>query len=211
MYPLLAFSAGYAFQKIYEYTKDLIYIRFLPALTILIVLLWSASFINIYSQPHTRITASNWINEHIPTGSTIAVEHWDDRLPINGSERYNMIELTLYDRPDDQYKWALMNQKLQAADYIVIASNRLYVPLQKLDDCSKYISCYPITSQYYKALFDGKLPFKKVAEFSVYPNIIPSFSFTRINDQTADESFTVYDHPRILIYKHIRPQYSYVY
>ncbi|MFA6533440.1 MAG: hypothetical protein WCT22_05640, partial [Patescibacteria group bacterium] len=90
---------------------------------------------------------------------------------------------------------------LQKSDYIIIASNRLYVPLQKLTDCKKYKVCYLKTAQYYQKLFDNKLSFKKVAEFSSYPNFqILDFKF-QINDDSADESFTVYDHPKILIFK----------
>ena len=96
-----------------------------------------------------------------------------------------------------------MNEKLNRANYIIIASNRLYIPLQKLADCKKYKSCYPMTADYYQKLFSGKLNFKKVAEFSAYPELnIFNIKF-KINDDSADESFTVYDHPKIIIFKKI--------
>ncbi|MDO8270201.1 MAG: hypothetical protein Q7T54_06050, partial [Candidatus Levybacteria bacterium] len=80
--------------------------------------------------------------------------------------------------------------------------NRLYVPLQKLNDCENLPpgKCYPITTSYYQNLFAGKRGFKKVAEFSQYPTI--PFLNIKLNDQGADESFTVYDHPKIIIFKH---------
>ena len=96
-----------------------------------------------------------------------------------------------------------MNEKLKKSDYIIIASNRLYVPLQKLTDCKKYKVCYPKTAEYYKKLFNNQLPFNKVAEFSVYPQLKIGKWKLEINDDTADESFTVYDHPKIFIYKKI--------
>jgi len=108
----------------------------------------------IYSQPNTRTLATNWINQNIPQGTTIAVEHWDDGLPLYGGENYITEQLTIYDQPDDENKWQKMNEKLKKSDYIVIASNRLYVPLQKLTNCKKYKVCYPKTAEYYKKLFN---------------------------------------------------------
>ena len=188
LYPLFALLAGYGLYQLYKRNKLLAY-------TIITgLLMWTFMFLNIYSVPHTRIAASDWIIKNIPEGSTLAVEHWDDRIPLYGGENYNFEELTLYDQPDNENKWRIINEKLKKTDYIIIASNRLYVPLQKLTDCKKYKVCYQKTAEYYKKLFNNQLPFKKVAEFSVYPKL-------KIRDDVADESFTVYDHPKILIFK----------
>ena len=124
-------------------------------------------------------------------------------MPLYGGERYKHEELTLYDQPDDVNKWLVMNEKLKNSDYIIIASNRLYTPLRKLSDCQKYRSCFPKTADYYKKLFSNQLPFRKVAEFSSYPQLTIGNYQLSIPDDSADESFTVYDHPKILIYKKI--------
>ncbi|MFA6081523.1 MAG: glycosyltransferase family 39 protein [Patescibacteria group bacterium] len=195
LYPFFAILAGFGLYKLYEACKLLAYAFIACAL------LWSFMFLNIYSFPHTRISATDWILKNIPEGSTLAVEHWDDRVPTYGGEKYQYQELTLYDQPDDENKWEIIDQKLQKSDYIIIASNRLYVPLQKLTDCKKYKVCYLKTAEYYQKLFSNKLHFKKVAEFSSYPNFqFLNFKF-QISDDSADESFTVYDHPKILIFK----------
>jgi len=217
IYPFLAIMAGYAIYrienakfKIKSYRSKLKTYNFklslLTKLIIVIAMLWTLLFVNIYSQPHTRIAATEWILKNIPTGTTLAVEHWDDRLPLFGGERYNFVELTLYDQPDDFQKWQILTEKLKQTDYIVIASNRLYIPLQKLADCQKYKICYPRTAQYYKKLFKEAeittdLKFKKVAEFEVLPHFSIFGLFISINDQNADESFTVYDHPKVIIFK----------
>ncbi|HRN71473.1 MAG TPA: hypothetical protein PLS49_09955, partial [Candidatus Woesebacteria bacterium] len=95
-------------------------------------------------------------------------------------------------------------EKLQRTDYIIIASNRLYTPLQRLKDCKGNTDrCYPKTAEYYQKLFNEKLGFTKVAEFTSYPRIpLGPWTFEIIDD-TADESFTVYDHPKIMIFRKI--------
>ncbi len=190
LYPFLSLMTGYALSRIK------IYKWFLA-----LAFLWTILFVNIYSKEHTRLTASQWINNNIPIGSTLSIEHWDDLLPAFNSSRYKYVEMNLYDLPDNNLKWNLINQKIDQADYIILASNRLYIPLQKLSDCSKYSSCYPKTAEYYKKLFSGKLGFTKVAEFTVYPGIRIGDWKLEIKDDSADESFTVYDHPKIIIFK----------
>ncbi len=186
LYPFFALMAGYGLWK-------LIKNKIILSIILTVCLLWTFLFLNIYSHQHPRITATKWIEQNIPAGATLAVEHWDDALPLMGGERYKFVEMTLYDQPDNQQKWLILNEKLNQADYIIISSNRLYVPLQKLSDCNKYKLCYPKTADYYRRLFNNQLPFRKVAEFSVSPLFI--------NDQSADESFTVYDHPKVLIFQ----------
>lgn len=174
--------------------------------TLLILLslatLWTTSFLHIYLQPHTRVAASDWMLENIPPGSTIAAEHWDDRLPLSGGERFRYVELPLYEQPDDQNKWRLINANFNQADYIVLASNRLFTPLPKLANCSRTPErCYPLTTEYYEQLFAGKLGFTKVADFTSRPTLPNWLGNLEIVDDNADESFTVYDHPHVIIFK----------
>lgn len=197
LYPFFALLAGYGLYKLYQLYKPLAYAL------VVATLLWSFMFINVYAFPHTRIAATEWILENIPKGSTLAVEHWDDRLPIHGSENYYFEELTIYELPDDKIKWQVLNEKLKKTDYIIIASNRLYIPLSKLSDCNKFKSCYPETAKYYQKLFGGELSFKKIIEFSDYPRLEIGNLKLEINDDSADESFTVYDHPKIMIFKNL--------
>ena len=207
IYPFLAILAGYGLYKI-DCSK-LKALTVLEPLLLIISTLWTLTFVSIYSKPNTRIMATNWINQNIKPHKTLGVEHWDDRLPIYGGDKYNFEELPLYNLPDDNLKWRDINLKLIKLDYIIIASNRLYVPLQKLANCKKYKVCYPKTAEYYQRLFNNKplltsfglIRFKKVAEFAVYPKLTIGPWQLKINDQKADESFTVYDHPKIIIFK----------
>lgn len=164
------------------------------------VLVWPLSFMHIYTQPHTRVLASNWISKHIKPGSILAEESWDDTLPLGNISPYTLVTLPMYD-PDTPEKWLTINNMLARSNYIIISSNRAYVPLQKLTNCKKLPEnrCYPLTAAFYSQLFKGELNFHKVAEFSMKP-VIPFLNIP-INDQRADESFTVYDHPTVMIFQ----------
>lgn len=195
VYPFLTIVAGYGLTKVKHLN------RYLAAVLIGLVIMWTLAFINIYSRPNTRIAASEWIEKNIPSGSTLAVEYWDDRLPSSGSENYSFESLPIYDQPDTVEKWDKIDSQLDRSDYLVIASNRLYGPLMRLTDCAKYRVCYRKSAEYYDKLFSGRYGFRQVAEFSSYPGFTIGKLFVGINDQSADESFTVYDHPKIMIFK----------
>lgn len=208
LYPLLCIFGGLAMHMIVRYLNThikYVFIRFtIFFLIYLTFLIWPISFIKIYTTQNTRTTATDWINNYIPAGKTLAQEHWDDAVPMTGSQKYNIVTLPLYD-PDVPEKWQNINELLNRTDYIIIASNRLYTPLQKLTDCKSLPrdKCYPLTSAYYHNLFNGTLGFQKIVEFTSYPTI-PLLNIP-INDQAADESFTVYDHPKIMIFQKIQP------
>ena len=186
--------------------------------------IWPIMLLSIYGRPHSRVTASQWICDNVASGSMLATEHWDDGLPLNLSEecnpsRYRYIDMTLYD-PDSQEKWQTMEEKLQQTDYILLTSNRLYGSIVGVAER------YPATTKYYESLFNGSLGFKKVAEFTSRPNLPipgifwcftpPGFTYGTISqteecstpgltlvDDYADETWTVYDHPKVIIFQKI--------
>jgi YYY domain-containing protein len=168
-------------------------------------LCWAYAFTRIYTRPHSRITASRWIYDNIPPGSAITSEAWDDGLPLDVDGRrasqYTGIQMQPYaeDDPikytgfvdqDGTFKPGLFDQ-LDQADYIILSSNRVY------DSATRLPMRYPALTRYYHYLFDGELGFEQVADITSYPTLfgIP------IPDQSAEEAFSVYDHPRVLIFK----------
>ncbi len=158
---------------------------------------WAISFFSIYAKESTRITASRWIYQNIPKGEKLLTEHWDDSLPIEippfHPNQYKIEQLTIYDS-DGVQKINYYSEKLSQADYIIVNSRRLYGTLINLPEK------YPITSRYYKLLFSGQLGYSQIAEFSSYPNL---FGLT-INDDKSEETFQVYDHPKVIIFKNTR-------
>lgn len=202
IYPFLAVLSANFLIKIDEYlfkkiSRPLFLIT--NCLLLIAVFIYPISFLSIYSRPITRVTASKWIYENIPNGSTVTYEEWDDGLPLGLPDyppaNFKTESLMMYDF-DTPEKWQKLNEKLAKVDYIFLTSNRAYGSIMKLPEK------YPQTTAYYQSLLNGTGKFKKAAEFTSYPCFPPFgkplFCF---NDDNADESFTVYDHPGVFIFQ----------
>jgi len=159
-------------------------------------------FTSIYHNKHSRVEASEWIYKNFKNGSVIANEHWDDGLPLpvnnNYGKQFTTLELPIFG-PDNEEKWTQMNEVMAQADYYILSSNRGWGSISTVPQM------YPRMSKFYEDIFAGRTKFKKIAEFTSYPALnfrISNFEF-RISfpDDWADESFTVYDHPKVMIYK----------
>ena len=165
-------------------------------LVLLASLVWSIAFTNIYRVPTTRIAASRWIYSNVPCGVTLANEHWDDPLPMRIDNKdgfgscYKGLEINNY-WPDDRHKLDDTLSKLEQADYLILSSNRLYLSIPRLP------RRFPFTIEYYRMLFAGELGFELVYTGTSYPN----FLGIEFNTDNAEEPFTVYDHPKVYIFK----------
>jgi len=164
--------------------------------TVAVTMIWALAFFSIYLKPQTRIVASEWIYQNIPYGTRILNEQWDDGLPIPigkfNSSQYQITSLAMYDT-DNATKMQYLSVNLSNSSYIIFNSRRLYGTIIHLTDK------YPITSKYYRLLFAGKLGYQQVAQFSSYPSLLGLI----INDDTSEETFQVYDHPKVIIFKNI--------
>ena len=188
---------------------DIRYFRRIPNIQYLITgvvllatIFWSLAFVmGVYGTEHSWIVASRWIYDNVPDGSVLATEHWDDDLPLGlpetganiGSHGYRLVELPMYE-DDNEQKYHLLRSRLSEADYVILSTNRLYGAVPNLPER------YPMSTRYYQLLFAGELGFEKVAEFTTYPRLGP-FVF---NDDASDESFTVYDHPKPIVFQKVR-------
>ena len=191
LYPFIAIFAGIGLYNLIKINKKYYFI------TLVLIYLWPLMFLSIYIKPSARVAATEWINKNIPTGKTLLNEHWDDALPLASYSNYKIIQLPVFD-PDTDRKWKIMEEYLRQGDYIILSSNRGYGSIPTVPDI------YPRTAGYYKKLFEGKLSFKKIKEFTSYPSLsylgIP-LTFT---DDFAEENFTVFDHPKVIIFKKYR-------
>jgi len=196
--PLYPFLAIFSAKFLVDFNRTFKNLKFILFLVLTTTFLYSLAFETIYFRPQTRILASNWIYQNIPPGAKVLTEHWDDGLPVStelGNPGFYRIEqLTIYE-PDNQEKINYYAKKLSEADYIVINSRRLYGTLINLPER------YPITSRYYKLLFSGELGYEKVAQFTSYPALKIGKWQIEFNDDSSEETFQVYDHPKVMIFK----------
>ncbi|MCL4261907.1 MAG: phospholipid carrier-dependent glycosyltransferase [Anaerolineae bacterium] len=190
--------------------------------------LYALSFVNMYRQPHPWLAGSAWVYENIPPGALILSEQWDDALPstmlLDGVPRlrseYRNEELTWLtgaDEADDEAKLERNLARLAAGDYLTIMSNRVYGVAPRLN------GRYPLSGQYHQLLFDGSLGYEPVyvttrmptlfgirlyADRFSWPGLTPPdevetllVAHPTLNLGRADESFTVYDQPLLIIFQ----------
>jgi YYY domain-containing protein len=168
--------------------------RWLAPAVVSATALWALAFSNgMYGQLHSRIQASDWIYANIPAGSTLATEHWDDRLPLarpgNDPGKYRYTELALYDQENAE-KRTKLEGVLDQSQYIVMASRKLVGSIPRLPER------YPLATTYYRLLQNGQLGFERVGRIQVEPRLGP----LAFDDSLAQEDFTVYDHPLVEVW-----------
>jgi YYY domain-containing protein len=151
-------------------------------------------------------------------GSALANEgDWDDGLPlrVDGYDPFSGIYIpglnfNMYpdDNPDKLDHFISVYDQ---TEYILISSNRQWGSLPRLPER------FPMTTLHYRHLlgcpddktiqwcysvaqpgmFHGDLGFELVAIFQSDPSLGP----LSVNDQFAEEAFTVYDHPKVLVFR----------
>ncbi|RIK53530.1 MAG: hypothetical protein DCC57_08185, partial [Chloroflexi bacterium] len=166
-------------------------------------MLWSLAYVNgVYRTEHPWITASRWLYQDAPSGSVILTEWWDDELPITipgepGMDRTSRgltgVKWGPYEE-DTAEKYQILKDVLRQADYVVYSSKRIYDSVDELPER------YPMTNLYYAAMWDGRLGFELAAEFTTPPRL---FGWV-FDDRHADESWSLYDHPQVTIFRKVR-------
>ncbi len=153
---------------------------------------------------------------------------WDDGLPLRldgydgfGGLYNGGLNLELY-WDDNLDKLNRFVTTLSQGDYVFITSNRQWASVTRIPER------FPLTSAYYRLLigcpedrdiiwcynvarpgqFHGRLGYDLVAVFESFPTLdIPGSFHWEINDEFAEEAFTVYDHPKVLIFQK-RPDFD---
>ncbi|MBI2866851.1 MAG: glycosyltransferase family 39 protein, partial [Chloroflexi bacterium] len=185
---------------------------------------YGVAYTRIYSRPHPAQAMARWIDQNVPPGARIAREHWDECVvgrfwSCDPNAPNGMLIVESYN-DDTPFKQNQLISQLQQADYTVHFSNRLYGTIPRLPER------YPMTTAFYQRLMDGSLGFELLRAETSYPGLFGvSFvddTFTRpglatpagfdrfrpggltFNLGFADESFSVYDHPTVLLFKKVR-------
>lgn len=196
----------------------------LISLTVLPTAFYAFAFVNMYQEEHPWISASRWVYQHAPPESRLALERWDDPLPANSrggvrfnrEETYSVSTLDPFEQPDDEPKITKLLDALSNSDYLVIASNRMY------GVAPRFPERFPSTTAYYRSLFQGDIGFALAYSVTRAPSIAgvafvddpvkssglqlaaaPQNGPWTVNLGFADESFTVYDHPRVFVFENV--------
>ncbi|MDH4467012.1 MAG: DUF2298 domain-containing protein [Bacteriovoracaceae bacterium] len=162
------------------------------ALTLLQPALYFLSYLNILSEEHSSITASLWMKQNISRDELVLQPHWDDWLPtsIPLDFHFKVEEFPIYDAREVN-NWGHLSAKLAASDYLIFPTQKIFDSYVSTGDEDK------LPKNFILKLFSGDLGHSLVksikAEFR--------FLFFKLDFQSADESLSVYDAPKISIFK----------
>ena len=172
---------------------------------------------NLFISLRTDHPGAQWVLQAL---APVLETSWDDAIPypLDGFSPYSEgggiyragLNFEMY-WPDDHNKLQRFETNLDLADYIFMSSNRQWgtttrVPERYLLTTFYYrnllgcpigedvVWCYRVAEP---GMFQGTLGFDLVATFQSYPNLGP----IEFNTQFAEEAFTVYDHPKVLIFR----------
>ena len=170
--------------------------RLLIAVVVGGTLLHTVAFVSsTYTRDHTVVEASRWTYRHVPAGSKILSQDWDEGFPMGLPEgnagSYKVTDFGYYGQPDNHAKMVKLAKELASTDYIIFQTKRLYGATTRAPER------YPLTNNYFYQLFAGDLGFTLIHEMAARPSL---FGF-EIPDELADESLTVYDHPKVLFFQ----------
>jgi len=205
-------------------------IKTIKVIIVIIALLPGIAYCSIYQNPDVRFLASEWIFKNIPENSYILSETANVvDIPIISQKskvksqkllekNLQIISFNFYDLDQNKELQKKLEYHLSLADYIFVPSRRIFANYTcfwpenrndffdklsyRIDRCYYQQKQLPKLNQYYQNLFSGKLGFIKVAEFSSYPKI--SFlgkTLIEFPDEEAEETWIVFDHPVIRVYK----------
>jgi 4-amino-4-deoxy-L-arabinose transferase-like glycosyltransferase len=181
--------------------------------------LYAAAYMNVFIKPDARLAASRWLVQRVPQGSRILVEH-SHNIPPMGSyftapdfnknyvlwgnrdghaerhDYYHLFTLDVYrflynPGVTDETRSEYIASRLPLADYIVMDDTFVQF-YQHLPE-----STHRVPKQYYADLFAGRLGFRLVRTFKVYPSLFG----VDINDDDAELSFRLFDHPRVFVFQ----------
>ncbi|MFI5142736.1 MAG: DUF2298 domain-containing protein [Thermoanaerobaculales bacterium] len=153
-----------------------------------------AAFLAIGARPYTEVAASRWFYAHVPAGSRVLVPHWDEGFPLQlpglSPTRYTIKEVPYYE-PDTSAKITALAHDLASSEIVVFQTKRLYGAITRAP------ARYPLTNNYFFLLFSGDLGYTLVNEEASRPGLLG----VELPDELADESFSVYDHPKVVIFR----------
>lgn len=182
--------------------------------------LYAAAYMNVYIKPDSRLAASEFIQRRIPEGSRILVEPSHNTPPMGSylTEPSFHTDYVVWgaeeERPDyyrlhalDTYRYLYspsrsaeekrqyIDRRLALVDYIVMDDT--YVQFYERLPAAEH----GVVQRYYADLFEGRLGFELMRTFKVYPRL----GGIDINDDGAELTFRLFDHPRVFVFRRRAP------
>lgn len=163
--------------------------KLLKTAVTIICLIPGLFFMNLYFSPDIRLQASAWIDQNIPPSSFILSEAGNVvNLPLTRND-FHTSNFDFYNLDSDSSLFPKLISDISSAEYILIPSRRIFA--------NQFGSGFPYSSKYYQSLADGRLGFIKIQTFS------PKVDFL-LNSEAAEETWSVFDHPTIRLYKKVK-------
>jgi hypothetical protein len=186
------------------------------ALVVGSTVLYGAAYMHIFRSEDARLQASKYLLRHVPRNASILVEpsqnippmgqyltapEFDEDYVLWGRQQerqdyFRVLGLDsyryLYDtRVPDAEKRAYIEERLSQATYILTDDTfqQFYAPLPAAQ--------YGPVKDFYRDLFAGRLGFDLVETWKVYPSLFG----VEINDDRAELTFRLFDHPRVFLFR----------
>lgn len=194
VFPLVALFAFYFVSCLKN--RRLFFLSALSLLTFSTVI-YGISFFSIYQREDVRVSASRWIYNNIPDSSRILSETAnviDIPVHVGGGvvqRNYNITSFDFYGVDENKELFEKLVEEVYKSDYIFVPSRRIF------SNHMRVTNRFPVLLKYYEALFSGALGFDRIVEIDSFP----SFGPFRSSDEMAEETWTVFDHPVVRIYK----------
>ena len=156
--------------------------------------LYLLAFLSIYTRPHSAVSASAWFYDHAEAGAKVLTQDWDEGFPFGfpgkSPERFKILQFGFYES-DSPAKVKRLTSELASSDWVVLQTKRLYGAVSRVP------KKYPLTDNFFRELFAGDLGYTLVKDVSSRPGLLG----VELPTELADESFSVYDHPKAVIFR----------
>lgn len=191
--------------------------------TVVILSLHGIAYVSIYQNQDVRFQASTWMYENISADELVFSEAGNViniPVPPKGYGKLvpnlQVLNFDFYQVDHDRALQDELVKAMQESDYIIVPSRRIVgsatCSLQDANKnrgfsqkrCTQLKRLFPVTNEYYDKLTSGALGYSEIKRFTAYPKI-ELFGKTLIEfpDEQYDETWSVFDHPVIRIYKRI--------
>jgi len=162
--------------------------KYLKSFIIFIAIIPGIYFMRLYVKPDIRVSATEGINNNIPINSKVMSEGGNviDIPLVDG--KIDITNFDFYSLENNPISKKKLVSKVFEAEYLVVPSRRVFM--------NQVGPSFPTSHFYYQALFNGSLGFTPIQTFRLNTDII-------LNQEFAEETWTVFDHPTIRIYKKV--------